>query len=93
MYKCCFIGKLKLYLKSNKKQITMDTAEVIKSVLIECAMAYNPKNPAEWHEKRATIQIAEDIANKLKQKHYRLIEIYSLREVESDPFLSSLAGE
>lgn len=80
-------------MKINKKQILMDTAETIKSVLIECAMEYNPKNPTEWHEKRATIQIAEDIANKLRQKNYRLVEIFSLREEEHDPFLASLTGE
>lgn len=64
----------------------MNTTEMIKSILTECAMDYNPQNPTEWHEKKATIQIAEDIANKLRQKNYRLVEIFTLQEEENDPY-------
>ena len=68
----------------------MDTKTIIHNALIECARAYNPQDLNSWQEKRATIQIAEDIANNLNSNNIRLVEVFTLQEDEQDPFLVTI---
>ena len=65
----------------------MDTKTIIHNALLECARDYNPQDLNSWQEKRATIQIAEDLANYFNAKNIRLVEVFTLQEEENDPFL------
>lgn len=65
----------------------MDSKTIIHNALLECARDYNPKDLTAWYEKKATLQIAEDIANNLHAKNIRLVEIFTLHDDIPDPLL------